>query len=51
MKPTIALTDVHVDIGQIIFDGLLLIGCQAVDLVVVPFFQKTVSDSVSRAHF
>ena len=35
MKPTIALTDVHVDIVQIIFDGLLLIGCQAVDLILV----------------
>ena len=40
MKPTIALTEVHVDIGQIIFDGFLLIGFQVFDLIMVPLFQK-----------
>ena len=35
MKPTIALTGVHVAIEQTIFDGFLLIGCQVFDLVMV----------------
>ena len=38
MKPTIAITDVDVDIGQIIFDGLVFIGCQAVDLIMARNF-------------
>ena len=47
MKPTFALTDVHVDIGQLIFDDLLLIGCQAVDLILARNFWSTLSHSVS----
>ena len=47
MKPTIALTDVHVDIGQIIVGDLLLIGCQAVDLFLARNFWSTLSHSVS----
>ena len=38
MKPTFALTDFHVDIGQLIFDDLLLIGCQTVDLILARNF-------------
>ena len=40
MEPTIALTDVHVDIGQLIFDDLVSIGCQVFDLVKVPLFHQ-----------
>ena len=40
MKPTIALTDVHVDIGQIIFGDLVFIGCQVFHLIMVPLFQQ-----------
>ena len=47
MKPTIASTGVDVDIGQLIFDDLVFIGCQVFDLVMVSLFQKTVSDLVS----
>ena len=40
MKPTFALTGVHVAIEQIIFDDLVFIGCQVVDLIIVPLFHQ-----------
>ena len=43
VKPTFALTGVHVAIEQIIFDDLVFIGCQVVDLIMVPLFHHLYS--------